>query len=73
MDLAGSEFLETLIADMLPTTDDFCMHKDEPDWDTPTGEVVFVGDAIEDIRQGNTVAPIARNWVWSGMIKLSMI
>ncbi|XP_026385356.1 probable bifunctional riboflavin biosynthesis protein RIBA 1, chloroplastic [Papaver somniferum] len=54
---------ETLAADMFPTTDDFYMHKDEPDWDTPTGEVSFLGDAIEDIRQGKTVAPITRNWM----------
>ncbi|RZC77376.1 hypothetical protein C5167_001508 [Papaver somniferum] len=36
--------------DMFPTTDDFCMNKDEPDWDIPTGEVASAGDAIEDIR-----------------------
>ncbi|RZC45474.1 hypothetical protein C5167_038412, partial [Papaver somniferum] len=54
---------ETLAADMLPTTDDFYMHKDEPDWDTPTGEVAFLGDAIKDIRQGKKVAPITRNWM----------
>ncbi|RZC75354.1 hypothetical protein C5167_050839 [Papaver somniferum] len=37
--------------------------KDEPDWDIPTGEDASLGYAIEDIRQGKTGAPIARNWV----------
>ncbi|XP_026438157.1 probable bifunctional riboflavin biosynthesis protein RIBA 1, chloroplastic isoform X2 [Papaver somniferum] len=46
---------EILAADMLPTSDEFCMHKDEPDWDTPTGGFASVDEAIEDIRQGKMV------------------
>ncbi|KAI3988328.1 hypothetical protein MKX01_012117 [Papaver californicum] len=36
---------------MIPTTDDFCMDKDEPDRDTPTSGFTSVDEAIEDIRQ----------------------
>ncbi|RZC55983.1 hypothetical protein C5167_014842 [Papaver somniferum] len=46
---------ETLAADMILTTDDFFMDKDEPDWDTPTGGFASVDEAIEDIRQGKMV------------------
>ncbi|KAI3849185.1 hypothetical protein MKW92_046579 [Papaver armeniacum] len=47
--------IDTLAADMIPTTDDFFMHKDEPDWDTPTCGFASVDEAIEDIRQGKMV------------------
>ncbi|KAI3889155.1 hypothetical protein MKW92_044278 [Papaver armeniacum] len=46
---------ETLAADMIPTTDDFFVDKDEPNWDTPTGGFASVDEAIEDIRQGKMV------------------
>ncbi|KAI3962203.1 hypothetical protein MKX01_030753 [Papaver californicum] len=40
---------------MIPTTDDFSVYKDGPDWDTPTSGFASVDEAIEDIRQRKMV------------------